>query len=263
MICLIKNPYLFVTTEPNRMGVFAEMQIISYNIIILKHIQINSQFRKILMLKVRLSFFWGQSVYHERSFINRIGALLKIIAPPSDPPCGTLRFELHSGNMKSELIKKITSLDTSRRSKLQEFWDRGLLGHFLQNSTQFHTHALKGFMGFSDQCHSHGSVWISDLQFHFVARKGLRLSFKYILASFNKEMQKPPFNFAHNILCYLWSFSQLVFVFRHWVQHDAHSDQNLDFCIAFKLNVSHFCFRIINVQLLIYFIQNHALIFSL
>ena len=55
-------------------GVFAEMQIISYYFIILKHIQINSQCRKIMMLKVRLSsssssssfFFFGgggQSVY--------------------------------------------------------------------------------------------------------------------------------------------------------------------------------------------------------
>ena len=43
-------------------GVFAEMQIISYNFIILKHIQINSQFRKILMLKVWLSSFWEQSL---------------------------------------------------------------------------------------------------------------------------------------------------------------------------------------------------------
>ena len=44
----------------NQMGCyffFAEMQIISSNCIILKHIQINSQFRKILMLKVQLSFF--------------------------------------------------------------------------------------------------------------------------------------------------------------------------------------------------------------
>ena len=47
-----KNPYFFVTTEPNRMGFFAEMQIISYSIIILKYIQINSQFQKLLMLKV-------------------------------------------------------------------------------------------------------------------------------------------------------------------------------------------------------------------
>ena len=53
-----KSPYFFVTTEPNRMGVFAELQIISYNSIILKHIQINSQFRKILMLRVRLSFLF-------------------------------------------------------------------------------------------------------------------------------------------------------------------------------------------------------------
>ena len=35
-------------------GVFAEMQIISYIFIILKHIQVRSQFRKLLMLKVRL-----------------------------------------------------------------------------------------------------------------------------------------------------------------------------------------------------------------
>ena len=40
-------------------GVFAEMQIISYKFITLKHIQINSQFQKILMLKVWLSLFLG------------------------------------------------------------------------------------------------------------------------------------------------------------------------------------------------------------
>ena len=39
-----KNPYLFVTTEPNQMFFFAEMQKISYSFIILKNIQINSQF---------------------------------------------------------------------------------------------------------------------------------------------------------------------------------------------------------------------------
>ena len=50
------NPYFFMTTEPNWMGVFAEMQTISYNFIILKHTQINSQLRKMLMLKFRLSF---------------------------------------------------------------------------------------------------------------------------------------------------------------------------------------------------------------
>ena len=58
-----RNPYFFVTiywTKSDR--VFADMQIMSYIFIILKHIQINSQFRKILMLKVRLSFL-GQSVW--------------------------------------------------------------------------------------------------------------------------------------------------------------------------------------------------------
>ena len=64
MTCLIKIHIssFFVTTEPNRMGFFAEMQIISYNCIVLKHIQINSQFQKILMLKFRLSFF-GDNLY--------------------------------------------------------------------------------------------------------------------------------------------------------------------------------------------------------
>ena len=62
MTCLIKNPYFFMTTEPNRMGFFAEVQMISYNSIILKHIQINSQFRKILMLKVWLTFFLGETI---------------------------------------------------------------------------------------------------------------------------------------------------------------------------------------------------------
>ena len=56
-----KNPCFFVTTEPNRMF-FAKMQIISYIFIILQHIQVSSQFRKLLMLKVRLSFLGGQSV---------------------------------------------------------------------------------------------------------------------------------------------------------------------------------------------------------
>ena len=62
-----KNPYFFMTNGPNRMpGFFVEMQIISYSFIILKHIQINLQFRKLLMLKVQLYFFFfggGQSVY--------------------------------------------------------------------------------------------------------------------------------------------------------------------------------------------------------
>ena len=47
-----KNPHFFVTTEPNR------MQIRSYIFIILKHIQVTSHFRKLLMLKVRLSFIF-------------------------------------------------------------------------------------------------------------------------------------------------------------------------------------------------------------
>ena len=50
-----------LTTDTTAL-VFAEMQIISYNFIILKVIQINSQFWKILMLKVWLSFLGGQSV---------------------------------------------------------------------------------------------------------------------------------------------------------------------------------------------------------
>ena len=41
-------------------GVFAEMQIISYSCIILKHIQIDLQFWKLLMLKVRLHFFFDK-----------------------------------------------------------------------------------------------------------------------------------------------------------------------------------------------------------
>ena len=43
-----------MSTEPNRMRVFAEMQIISYSFMILKHIQIGLQFWKQLMLKVWL-----------------------------------------------------------------------------------------------------------------------------------------------------------------------------------------------------------------
>ena len=56
-----KNPHFFVITEPKSDGVFTEMQIISYICIILKHIQVSSQFLKLLMLEVWLSFFW-QSV---------------------------------------------------------------------------------------------------------------------------------------------------------------------------------------------------------
>ena len=49
-----KYPYFFVTTEPNRKGFSPIMQIISYSFIILKHIQIDLQFWKLLMLKVWL-----------------------------------------------------------------------------------------------------------------------------------------------------------------------------------------------------------------
>ena len=60
MTCLIKS--LFLPDYWTKSDVFfAEMQIISYKFIILKHIQINLQFQKILMLKVRLYFFLGQS----------------------------------------------------------------------------------------------------------------------------------------------------------------------------------------------------------
>ena len=51
------NPHFFVTTEPKSDGALAEMHITSYIFIIIKHIQVSSQFRKFLMLKVRLSFF--------------------------------------------------------------------------------------------------------------------------------------------------------------------------------------------------------------
>ena len=44
-------------------GVLAELQIISYIFIILKHIQVSSQFRKLLMLKVWLSFFFWDNLY--------------------------------------------------------------------------------------------------------------------------------------------------------------------------------------------------------
>ena len=48
-------------------GIFAKMQIISYIFIILKHIQVSSQFRKLLMLKVWLSF-WGDNLY--KKYVN-------------------------------------------------------------------------------------------------------------------------------------------------------------------------------------------------
>ena len=58
MACLIK---ILISSSTKLDGVYTEMQIISYNFIILKHIQINLQFRNILLLTVRLSFL-GQSV---------------------------------------------------------------------------------------------------------------------------------------------------------------------------------------------------------
>ena len=53
-------------------GVFAEMQIIGYIFIILKHIQVSSQFRKLLMLKVRLSFL-GDNLYNGQDIHRRLG----------------------------------------------------------------------------------------------------------------------------------------------------------------------------------------------
>ena len=41
-----KNPYFFVTTEPNWMGVFAEMQIISYSFVILKYFRSIQNFER-------------------------------------------------------------------------------------------------------------------------------------------------------------------------------------------------------------------------
>ena len=76
-----KNPYFFMTTEPNWMGVFVEMQIISYIFIILKHIQVSSHFQKLLMLKVQLSLF-GDNLYkaiyllvilRDMPFCNKLG----------------------------------------------------------------------------------------------------------------------------------------------------------------------------------------------
>ena len=51
-------------------GVFAEMQIISYIFIILKHIPVSSQFRKLLMLKVRLSCFGTICIRRECTVFN-------------------------------------------------------------------------------------------------------------------------------------------------------------------------------------------------
>ena len=47
-----KNPFFFMTTKSVR--IFVKMKIISSGFIILKQIQITSQFWKLLMLKVRL-----------------------------------------------------------------------------------------------------------------------------------------------------------------------------------------------------------------
>ena len=64
----------------------------------------------------------------------------------------------------------------------------GFPGHFHQNSTQIHTHTLV-FKGFSEPCHSHGSFYIPNVEFHLRARKCIFLSFKFILTSFDKAMQ--------------------------------------------------------------------------
>ena len=73
----IENSLLLRGYWTNSDGVFAEMQIISYNFIILKHIQINSQFREILMLKVRLSF-WDNKWW---PFIRILGSRLSMNRP--------------------------------------------------------------------------------------------------------------------------------------------------------------------------------------
>ena len=68
MTYLTKSTFIRDYTEPNLDGVFGKMQIISYILIFLKHNQVNSQFWKLLMLKVWLYFlfiylffffFWG------------------------------------------------------------------------------------------------------------------------------------------------------------------------------------------------------------
>ena len=69
-----KNPYFFVTTKTD--GVFAQMQIISSSFIILKHIQIDLQFWKLLMLKVRLYFF----------LVGGGGQTVEAIFPPTPVP---------------------------------------------------------------------------------------------------------------------------------------------------------------------------------
>ena len=48
-----KNPYFFFYYWTKSDGVFAEMHIISYSFRILKHIQIDLQIWKLLMLKIR------------------------------------------------------------------------------------------------------------------------------------------------------------------------------------------------------------------
>ena len=73
----IENSLLLRGYWTNSDGVFAEMQIISYNFIILKHIQINSLFREILMLKVRLSF-WDNEWW---PFIRILGSRLSMNRP--------------------------------------------------------------------------------------------------------------------------------------------------------------------------------------
>ena len=69
-----KNSYFVVTkmtTEPNQVGFIARIQIISYNFINLKHIQINSQFQKLLMLKKSdCNFLGGQSVWTYKALLN-------------------------------------------------------------------------------------------------------------------------------------------------------------------------------------------------
>ena len=69
----------FVTTENKSDGVFAEIQIMSYILIFLKHIQVSSQFQKILMLKIRLSFLGTICKHESLSFYNVNSSSINVI----------------------------------------------------------------------------------------------------------------------------------------------------------------------------------------
>ena len=57
-----RSPYFFVTTEPNQVGFFAEMQMIRTSVRILRHIQINLTISKAIDAESLTVIIFGTSV---------------------------------------------------------------------------------------------------------------------------------------------------------------------------------------------------------